>query len=85
MLSKLTDRITSNTSHKLILAHMPLIMVCLEGLGSLAEKFPMLAKQSTDCLRDFLTNPSKLLIRLSRQHAKYPKNVPQLMVTQSER
>lgn len=30
LVTKLTDKITSSCSHKLILAYMPLIMVCLE-------------------------------------------------------
>ena len=87
MVSKLTDKITGTSSHKLILAHMPLIMVCIEGLGKLAEKFPMLSKQSSDCLREFLTTPSPILSRLSRhynrQEPKKNLNVPALTVTES--
>ena len=30
LVSKLTDKITGASSHKLILAHLPLIMVCIE-------------------------------------------------------
>ena len=45
LLTKLVDKIGAHTNHRLIVAHMPLIMVCLEGVGKLAEKFPMLAKQ----------------------------------------
>ena len=46
LLTKLVDKVSGATStHRLIVAHMPLIMVCLEGVGKLAEKFPMLAKQ----------------------------------------
>eukprot|EP00095_Tigriopus_kingsejongensis_P007429 maker-scaffold443_size169656-snap-gene-0.12 protein:Tk07429 transcript:maker-scaffold443_size169656-snap-gene-0.12-mRNA-1 annotation:"phosphatidylinositol 4-kinase alpha isoform x1" len=99
LVTKLTDKINSSNNHKLILAHLPLIMVCIEGLGKLAEKFPMLAKQSSDCLREFLANPSKLLIRLSRhyhhQNARLnnqaqagapivAKKLPSVLVTQSE-
>ena len=65
---------------------MPLIMVCLEGLGKLAEKFPMLSKQSSDCLREFLTTPSPILSRLSRfvrQDKPKNLNVPALTVTES--
>ena len=59
----------------------------LQGLGTLAEKFPMLAKQSSDCLREFLTLPSKLLVRLNRQApSTAAKNrLPQVTVTQSDR
>lgn len=113
LITKLTDRITSSSSHKLILAHMPLILVCLEvretnlqtlssrvttlphvctftpfcfqGLGSLAEKFPVLAKQSNDCLKEFLTCPSKMLVRLSRQYHNKHRNLPQVLVTNSDR
>ena len=88
LVTKLTDKISQTSSHKLILAHLPLILVCIEvqirlnsksnfdqrdemyfqGLGKLAEKFPMLAKQGSDCLREFLSTPSKLLIRLQRHY-----------------
>ena len=30
LVGKLTDKLNRPTSHKLILAHMPLIMVCIE-------------------------------------------------------
>jgi len=84
---RLTDKI-SQTSHKLIFAHMPLITVCIECLGKLAEKFPGLAKQSTDCLREFLTSPSALMTRLNRLAntlaAEKPKVLPSVFVTESE-
>nr|CAD7570756.1 unnamed protein product [Timema californicum] len=43
---RLTEKINSNHGHKLVLAHMPLLMVCLEGLGKLAQKFPNIASTS---------------------------------------
>jgi phosphatidylinositol 4-kinase len=88
----LTDKVTATASHKLILAHMPLIMVCLEGLGKLAEKFPKLSKESSDCLREFLTAPSQILARLSRHYNRIENyvnsnskksNLPALTVTES--
>ena len=51
----------------------------------MAEKFPMLAKQSSDCLREFLTLPSKLLVRLNRQAPAAKNRLPQVTVTQSDR
>lgn len=57
-----------------------------QGLGKLADKFPFYAKSSVDCLREFLTNPSKILTRLHRQHLHdLEKNPPQVLVTKSDR
>ena len=45
----------------------------------------MLAKQSADCLREFLTTPSTILTRLHRQFTlDKNKNVPELMITESD-
>ncbi|GJQ75443.1 hypothetical protein Trydic_g23610 [Trypoxylus dichotomus] len=65
--SRLTEKINSNHGHKLVLAHMPLLMVCLEGLGKLAQKFPNIASTSIYCLRDFLITPSPILFKLHKQ------------------
>ncbi|KAK4878018.1 hypothetical protein RN001_010524 [Aquatica leii] len=64
---RLTEKINSNNGHRLILAHMPLLIVCLEGLGKLASKFPNIASTSIYCLRDFLITPSPILFKLHRQ------------------
>ncbi|KAF8787808.1 Phosphatidylinositol 4-kinase alpha like protein [Argiope bruennichi] len=55
------------SSAKIVRFPMPLLMVCLEGLGQLAEKFPSIAHSCIDALRDFLVNPSPILLRLNRQ------------------
>jgi phosphatidylinositol 4-kinase len=47
-----------------ILAHLPLTLVCLDGLGKLSEKHPMMATTAVACLRDFLINPSDILTQL---------------------
>ncbi|CAD6207905.1 GSCOCG00003162001-RA-CDS [Cotesia congregata] len=65
--SRLTEKINSNHGPTLVLAHMPLLMVCLEGLGKLAQKFPNIAITSTYNLRDFLMNPSPILVKLNVQ------------------
>ncbi|XP_031784727.1 phosphatidylinositol 4-kinase alpha isoform X2 [Nasonia vitripennis] len=65
--SRLTEKIYSNYSHKLVLAHMPLLMVCLDGLGKLAQKFPNIASTSIYNLRDFLVTPSPILLKLYKQ------------------
>ncbi|CAH0558143.1 unnamed protein product [Brassicogethes aeneus] len=65
--SRLTEKINSSQGYRLVLAHMPLLMVCLEGLGKLAQKFPNIASTSIYCLRDFLITPSPILLKLHRQ------------------
>lgn len=64
---RLTEKINSSHAYKLALAHMPLLIVCLEGLGRLAEKFPSLSSYSITALRDFLLNPSPILLKLHKQ------------------
>ncbi|XP_034943088.1 phosphatidylinositol 4-kinase alpha [Chelonus insularis] len=68
--SRLTEKINSNHGPTLVLAHMPLLMVCLEGLGKLAQKFPNIAITSTYNLRDFLMNPSPILVKLHLQFSE---------------
>lgn len=46
---------------------MPLLIVCLEGLGKLAQKFPNIAGTSISYLRDFLIDPSPILTKLHAQ------------------
>lgn len=53
--------------HKVVMDHMPLLMVCLEGLGKLAKKFPNIAGTSISYLRDFLVDPSPILAKLHAQ------------------
>lgn len=65
---RLTEKLNSSDGHRLVLAHMPLLMVCLEGLGKLAEKFPNIASTTIYCLRDFLVTPSRILLTLRHQY-----------------
>lgn len=67
--SRLTEKINSSHGQKLALAHMPLLIVCLEGLGKLATKFPSIADNCIAALRDFLVNPSPILLKLQRQQS----------------
>ncbi|XP_011307555.1 phosphatidylinositol 4-kinase alpha isoform X2 [Fopius arisanus] len=79
--SRLTEKINSNHGPKLVLAHMPLLMVCLEGLGKLAQKFPNIAITSKYNLRDFLMNPSPILVKLHRQFSDKVVKDPQFHTT----
>ncbi|XP_033126679.1 phosphatidylinositol 4-kinase alpha-like [Anneissia japonica] len=69
LIGRLTEKLNAVASGKQLIAHMPLLMCCLEGLGTLAEKFPMLSHATTSALRDFLLNPSKVLVRLFKQYS----------------
>lgn len=65
--SYLYDKINTPCNTKLALGHMPLLLVCLEGFGKLAEKFPNIAQTSISSLRDFLANSSPILTKLYMQ------------------
>ncbi|XP_011502554.1 PREDICTED: phosphatidylinositol 4-kinase alpha-like [Ceratosolen solmsi marchali] len=71
--SRLTEKIHSNYNQKLVLAHMPLLMVCLNGLGKLAKKFPNIASTSIYNLRDFLVTPSPILLKLRKYYNQSSK------------
>ena len=53
VLHKLTEQMmfARNKTARHIQAHLPVTLVCLEGLGSLAEKHPILASTAISCLR----------------------------------
>lgn len=61
---RLSQKLSSVLHHKIVLDHMPLLMVCLDGLGKLAQKFPNIAGTSISYLRDFLVDPSPILAKL---------------------
>ncbi|CAB3384659.1 Hypothetical predicted protein [Cloeon dipterum] len=66
--SRLTEKINLNQNYKVLMAHMPLLMVCLEGLGKLAQRFPSIASTCISSLREFLVTPSPILSKLRLQH-----------------
>ncbi|XP_077996530.1 phosphatidylinositol 4-kinase alpha-like [Glandiceps talaboti] len=68
LISRLTEKLNSNMGTKQVLAHMPLMMCCLQGLGTVAEKFPILAQMCIHALEDFLVTPSPVLLKLHKQH-----------------
>lgn len=61
---RLYQKLNSVLGQKIVMDHMPLLMVCLEGLGKLAQKFPNIAGTSISYLRDFLVDPSPILAKL---------------------
>nr|XP_006818688.1 PREDICTED: phosphatidylinositol 4-kinase alpha-like [Saccoglossus kowalevskii] len=68
LIGRLTEKLNSSMGTKQVLAHMPLMMCCLEGLGTVAEKFPIMSHMSIHALEDFLVNPSPVLLKLHKQH-----------------
>ena len=55
-------------------------MVCLDGLGSLAEKHPILASTAISCLRDFLVNPADILSHLHTTSVRVGAQKPGVFV-----
>ena len=83
LMARLTERILKGRglSTRVILAHLPLTLVCLDGLGQLAERHPRLqADLAIVCLRDFLVNPSEILASLHSSAVKVGAHKPGVFV-----
>ncbi|CAL8078131.1 unnamed protein product [Orchesella dallaii] len=75
---RLAEKINDTHANKLALAHMPLLVVCLQGLGDLACKFPTIASSSIQYLKEFLIGPSPILARLYDKESAKASNVQKL-------
>ena len=63
---RISEKLGSSHGHRHVLSHMPRLVVGMEALGKLAEKFPRVATTAVvPALRDFLLKPSPILTRLA--------------------
>ncbi|XP_041457096.1 phosphatidylinositol 4-kinase alpha-like [Lytechinus variegatus] len=68
LIGRLTEKLHSSAGSKQLIADMPLLLCSLQGLGTLAEKFPAVAHATISSLRDFLMGPSRIIVKLHKHH-----------------
>ena len=82
VLNRLADKIRSKDDYHIV-SHLPLLLVCLRGMGRLAETFPQWTANVIDHLKYFLVEPSPILLRLyheSKSSGNSISRVPQMVV-----
>ncbi|KAI1292022.1 Phosphatidylinositol 4-kinase alpha [Halotydeus destructor] len=67
LINRLTEKIISCHGHKLVVAHLPLILSCLDGIAILSRKLPTMADVCVNSLQSFLIDPSPILVKLHKQ------------------
>lgn len=65
--STLTEKINAAYNPSVVYSHLPLLTVCLDGLGILSRKFNNISDICVQALTDFIINPSPILVKLYKQ------------------
>jgi hypothetical protein len=69
IVNRIVEKLSSAHGHKYVLAHMALLITCLQALGKLSERFPSIAVTTVvPALRDFLLTPSPILVKLAQAY-----------------
>lgn len=61
---RLAEKISASHGHKLVMVNFPIFLACLNGFGYLVQKYPSTAVSCVSALREFLIQPSTILLKL---------------------
>lgn len=81
---RIADKINASHGHRLVITQFPVFLACLNGIGYLVQKFPVIAVSCISVLREFLINPSPILLKLFNQRQNEPATMDALNITINE-
>ncbi|XP_017495017.1 PREDICTED: phosphatidylinositol 4-kinase alpha-like, partial [Rhagoletis zephyria] len=81
---RIAEKINTGHGHRLVITQLPIFLACLNGVGYLVQKFPIIAVSGITVLRNFLTTPSPVLLKLFNQRQSEPAMMDALNITINE-